>query len=319
MFRELDDIADSTWALAVLAASAECGLLASISAPATAEEASEQAGMSVDLARRMLDVLVALDFAHRPGDEYVAAEAVRPMLTPDGLLQLRADLRTTFLQSRDLVDRAERHTLAPGWVHTDPHVLHAQGDSGRAAAHALAEQGILRLAGLADRLSAPTASFLDVGTGVGVIAIEMCHAYPQLRVVGLEPAQAPRREAIERVADAGLSDRIDIRAQALEALTDVECFDLAYVPQVFLPDEAFPSGIPLVWRALRPGGWVTLPVISAPGNDLGAALARLRNTLWGGGARFADEVAEAITRAGFIDVQVRHVGRTRSAIAGRRP
>jgi len=106
---------------------------------------------------------------------------------------------------------------------------------------------------------------------------------------------------------------------ALEALTDVECFDLAYVPQVFLPDEAFRSGIPLVWRALRPGGWVTLPVISAPGNDLGAALARLRNTLWGGGARFADEVAEAITRAGFIDVQVRHVGRTGSAIAGRRP
>ena len=282
MFRELDDLADSTWALAVLAASAECGLLASISAPATAEEASEQAGMSVDLARRMLDVLVALDFAHRPGDEYVAAEAVRPMLTPDGLLQLRADLRTTFLQSRDLVDRAERHTLAPGWVHTDPHVLHAQGDSGRAAAHALAEQGILRLAalekgvklvsnagglnpaGLADRLSAPTASFLDVGTGVGVIAIEMCHAYPQLRVVGLEPAQAPRREAIERVADAGLSDRIDIRAQALEALTDVECFDLAYVPQVFLPDEAFPSGIPLVWRALRPGGAVRSSSPPAP-------------------------------------------------------
>jgi cyclopropane fatty-acyl-phospholipid synthase-like methyltransferase len=76
----------------------------------------------------------------------------------------------------------------------------------------MAAQGVRRLAGLAERLNAPSASFLDVGVGVGVIAIEMCRAYPALRVVGLEPAEAPRREALGRIAAAGLSDRIEIRA-----------------------------------------------------------------------------------------------------------
>jgi hypothetical protein len=169
-------------------------------------------------------------------------------------------------------------------VHTDPELLLAQGTSGLAAARTLAGHGVQRMAGLAERLSAPTASFLDVGAGVGVIAIEMCRAYPSLRVVGLEPAEAPRRQALDRIAAAGFSDRIEIRGQGVEALTDVEEFDFAYLPQVFLSEDAFLQSLTTVLRALRRGGWAALPVISVTGDDLGAALARLRNTLWGGGA-----------------------------------
>jgi hypothetical protein len=62
--------------------------------------------------------------------------------------------------------------------------------------------------------------------------------YPTLRVVGLEPADAPRREAIANIEAAGYSDRIEIRDQPVEALTDVEGFDLVYVPQVFLSEDA---------------------------------------------------------------------------------
>jgi hypothetical protein len=62
--------------------------------------------------------------------------------------------------------------------------------------------------------------------------------YPTLRVVGLEPADAPRREAIANIEAAGYSDRIEIRDQPVEALTDVEGFDLVYLPQVFLSEDA---------------------------------------------------------------------------------
>ena len=74
-----------------------------------------------------------------------------------------------------------------------------------------------------------------------------------------------------------------------------------------------------VGRALHRGGWVSLPVISSPGDDLRPALARLRNTLWGGQARLPEQVAEAVTRAGFTDLQVRSAGGTMHAVAGRRP
>jgi hypothetical protein len=116
-----------------------------------------------------------------------------------------------------------------------------------------------------------------------------------------------------------LSDRIDIRDHLVEALTDVEAFDLVYLPQVFLSDDAFLRGLANVWRALRRGGWLTLPAISVSGDDLDAALSRLRNTLWGGGARLSEQVAEAVMRSGFTDVQVRSLGGTMHTVLARRP
>jgi hypothetical protein len=57
---------------------------------------------------------------------------------------------------------------------------------------------------------------------------------------------------LRRVAAFGLADRIETRAQAVEDLTDVEQFGLAYVPQVFLPDFASTSSASqrssLQWR-----------------------------------------------------------------------
>jgi len=315
----VDGLAESMWAFAVLCATAESGLLAGLASPRQVEEAAETAHMPVDIAARLLDVLVALGFAARSGDTYQSVDRPQPMLTDEGIEQLLAELRSTFQQSRDLVDRAKRGTLSAGWIHTDPEILQAQGASGRAGARAMAEQGVPRLSGLAERLGAPSASFLDVGVGVGVIAIEMCRTYPTLRVVGLEPAEAPRREALANIKAAGYSDRIEIRDQPVETLTDVEAFDLAYLPQVFLPEDAFVRGLVTVWQALRHGGWLTLPAISVPGSDFRAALSRLRNTLWGGGARYPEQVAEAVVRSGFTDVEVRSVGGTMHAVVARRP
>src|SRR5688572_25944374 len=39
-----------------------------------------------------------------------------------------ADLRMTLLQVADLATRSRERTLAPGWSHSDPVLLQAQGD-----------------------------------------------------------------------------------------------------------------------------------------------------------------------------------------------
>jgi hypothetical protein len=102
-------------------------------------------------------------------------------------------------------------------------------------------------------------------------------------------------------------------------LTEVETFDLVYLPQVFLSEDVFVRGLATVWRALRRGGWLIMPAISVAGDDFRAALSRLRNTLWGGGSRLPEQVAEAVTRSGFTDVQVRPVGGTMHTVLARRP
>jgi SAM-dependent methyltransferase len=163
----------------------------------------------------------------------------------------------------------------------------------------LSERLFPQLKGLVERLQAPTASFLDVGSGVGALSIEMCRIWPYLRVVGLEPQAIPLAQGQRNVAAAGLDDRIALRAQRVEEMTEREAFDLAWLPQVFLPQEAFGSGLRVVREALRPGGWAILLAIGVRGSDPRAALGRLINVLWGEEARSSEEVERAAIAAGF--------------------
>jgi hypothetical protein len=127
--------------------------------------------------------------------------------------------------------------------------LEAQGRSGKGAIPAMV-QAIRQVPELAARLGQPWAASWTWG---GVVAIELCRAFPALRVVGLEPAPAPLARARRNVAAAQLADRIELRQQGVQALQDTEAFDLAYVAQVFIPDGVFAAGLARVWRALRPG------------------------------------------------------------------
>jgi hypothetical protein len=75
-----------------------------------------------------------------------------------------------------------------------------------------------------------------------------------------------------------------------------------------------------VWRALRPGGWLSMPAVSAADDDLEAVLSRLRNILWGGGVRLPEQVAERARAVGFTEVQVvPALGGTFRAIVAQRP
>jgi len=317
--RVLDELSSSVWAFVTLTAALEAGLVELLAQPQELGAISAQVGLDPSLAEGMLDVLVALGLVRRDGQVVVAAPGLEPLLAPDAKEVLLAQLRSTDLQSRQLVDGARHGGVAPGWQHTDPMLLEAQGRSGKGAMSAMI-QAIRSNPELAARLGRPSARFLDVGVGVGVIAIELCRAFPVLRVVGLEPAAASLAQARANVAAAGLADRIELRQQGVEELQDTEAFDLAYVAQVFIPDGVFEAGLARVWRALRPGGWVNMPAISATGADLEAAQSRLRNILWGGGVRLPEQVAERARAVGFASVQVvPALGGTFRAIVGQRP
>jgi hypothetical protein len=116
----------------VLCASAESGR-ARRACLAAAEEAAETAGIPVEIAAPVL-VLIVLGFARRSGDRYEALGALHPMLTDEAMGQLLANLRTTYQQSRELVDRAKRcrdwpvpiagrsHAAAKAETSADPNV-----------------------------------------------------------------------------------------------------------------------------------------------------------------------------------------------------
>lgn len=227
-----------------------------------------------------------------------------------------APIRALLLEAVDLVSDPTR---APGWTVTDVELLESLGRSSAAVAEELAAVAAAHEE-LADALRRPGAAFLDVGVGVGAIAIEMCRQWPELRAVGIDPFDTALALARRNVAQAELEPRIELRRQGVEELADVEAYDLAWLPGPFLSRRALDAGLGSVLRALRPGGYAVLGIYY--GRDpLDAALAHLRTARAGGAILGLDEAASLLAAAGFEHVETSPARGEEPAVnvAGRRP
>jgi hypothetical protein len=93
-------------------------------------------------------------------------------------------------------------------------------------------------------------------------------------------------------------DRITLRSALVEDLTDENCYDLAWVPVMFLPADVAAKGLHRVGAALRPGGWAVLSSLAAEGKGLQPAVLRLMSLLFGSGSLFSHHAAEMLSAAG---------------------
>ena len=205
-----------------------------------------------------------------------------------------------LLLSTTLASSAKR---AIGWSFTDPEMLQGTGTASSQFPHVLKNMVVPTLDGLADRLAAPGAAFLDVGVGVAALAIEMTRVFPSVRVVGLDvwgPSLALARENVKR---AGLVERIELREQAAQDLPEDSAFDLAWIPSLFIPNALIAEIVSRVHRSLKPGGWL-LFVGSNPGPDpLMAAVRRTQTALFGGAHIVREETETMLKNAGLNDVR----------------
>jgi SAM-dependent methyltransferase len=295
----LSALSAANWTLSAVGAAVEAGVPALLREPLDAPALAARAGLPEPLATRLAEALVAAGLAHRDGARFVADEGLAAIADST---HLRADLRTGLLQAAAFVDAATAGSLAAGWAHQDERVLQAQGDVSAGAVEALASRVLPRLDGLLERLDSGDGAFLDVGAGVASVTIELCRRHPRLRAVGLEPHAASHALALRNVEAAGMADRIEIRPQRVQEMADRDAFDLAWLPGMFLPLSVKPAALTAVHRALRPGGWMLDAAYGAGGDDMASFAGRLRAVLWGGDWVPAEQAAQMIEEAGFVDV-----------------
>ena len=307
----LDSIAglsSATWTYASLSACFELGIVGELGAPVSAAELATRLDLEADLVEDLLGVLVAIGAAERgagngTGSRYVATAAFETFRSGSLGRVTRAGIRSDHLQTAEALRRARAGALAPGWDHLDPDVLVAQGETA-GLFRLCAEHVLPSLPGLRDALERPGATFLDIGAGVGVISSELCMVYPEVAAECLEPNAAARRIGRERIRTAGLGARITFIAHGVEELDAIRRYDLAIVPQPFLPPAAFEAGIARVGRALRNGGWLLVLALDVPDADpVPAAANRVRARLWGGGAIGSGELLDRLARSGFEDAR----------------
>jgi precorrin-6B methylase 2 len=253
-----------------------------------------------------------LDAAGEPGDPEVTAQLDRVI---DGIASkdLRANLdeqaRTTVIghattmlrQAMELID----DPLRPGgWFYTDPQILQGQGASSVIVAQLLAQAGIGR----------PDARILDIGTGVGALAVAFCLTFPNATVVGIDPWELSLELAHRNVTAAGFGSRITLRQTRIEAFEDGDGFDLVWMPVIFLSSRILEDAVRRAVATMRPGAEIVLGRYTGSDDPLVSALGDLRTIRSGGTLLGPDDTRALLEDAGLADV--REVERTWPAPLG---
>lgn len=243
-----------------------------------------------------------------PGDPRVRAllkdviDKIEPGLL-DGLTKEQEMLALSsnnalFRQALDLIAEPGR---APGWSYDDPDILQAYGQMSRRVIHAI-DALAPQLPAFEEVLRRP-GTFLDVGTGVGWLAIEAARRWPALKVVGIDPWEPSVALARQNLEDENMADRIELRTQRLEELADRGAFTLAWLAGPFLPADVIPVALKRILSALRPGGWLIFGLFNSPPDPLGQAVTALRVVRVGGHPWNNAEVEDQLRTAGFTPIK----------------
>lgn len=231
------------------------------------------------------------------------ADALRSILAAagiDGLDELEPQQRMILLvQARTAVHHA-LELLAdparePGWTYTEEAILESWGRGSMAVPGMIAASGV----DFGD-----VRSVLDVGTGVGLLAVAATNVWPNASVVGIDVWKPSLERAHANVDAAGLGDRITLRDQNVLDLDDDAAFDLVWVPTFFLTEARLQEALPALVRATRPGGHIVLGRFTNKPDPLGQAALALRVARGGGELLETERAIKLLEQAGCASVTV---------------
>ncbi len=207
-------------------------------------------------------------------------------------------LQTFFRDASSLLDTPG---AKPGWTHADPVILRSLGRSSRSNIFSIL--ALLPGRPALEQAIAGGQRFLDIGTGVGQVAMTAARVWPHLQVVGIDLWEPSLAIARETLAASEVADRVELRHQDLADLDDREAYALAWLPAPFIPGEVVGGAMPRLWRAMAPGGWLVVGLFAIPPEPLPGAVARLRTVRGGGHPWVPDDMVQLMQQAGFVDVE----------------
>ena len=230
------------------------------------------------------------------------AEAIDDVLTAAGIPDLSklappqramvaAFVRSAFGQASNLLTEPARDA---GWTYTDPTVLEGQGRGSMILPSILAQTGEF----------GEVTSFLDVGTGVGWLAVGAAQVWPDSTIVGIDTWEPSLERARTNVADAGLANRIELRNESVADLSDRDCFDLTWLPSFFMPRDVVAGGLGRILAATRSGGQIVVARYDPPSDQLAQATLHLRTIRDGGSWLETEEIVGLLSDAGWADVRI---------------
>jgi len=304
-------------------------------------ETPEEAGAHLNTLHQAVWQLAAISLVLRdpatekPDLRYAAGQVVaatglgssdnRAFCLAPGLAQL-IDLQggdQTKLASQTaapILQAAALLTGATDWTRQDDEALLAQGRASAQGAGPFKMFAVPMMEGLGELLAAPSPVMLDVGVGVGAMAIAWCQTFPGLHIVGVDVFPRALELASRLVAEADLADRIELRNQDVMDLDDRDTYCFAWLPAPFIPPNTLEASVPRIFAAIVPGGWIGLGHGKFGADPLSDAITRLQTVAFGGTPLDNDQAQLLLGRAGFESVVTFPTPEGAPGItAGRRP
>lgn len=213
------------------------------------------------------------------------------------LAPLLTQIEMALSESAELFKHPGR---AAGWQVDDRDLLQAMG---RASSLAFG-----RIIGLAE--SRPTlrkalnGAFLDVGTGVGGIALRAAQSCPRLHIDAIDIWEPALRLAAENIAASPYADRIRLRHRDVQELEPGPRYTLAWLPTMFLKRAVLETAIDRIAAASRSGGWLVTALYTQADDPFAAVISSLRTLRSGGELTDHGELARMMRSRGYVDIEV---------------
>ena len=233
----------------------------------------------------------------------------------DALAALGAELR--LRRDGTEADPMTRKMLQ-GLVHSiDPAVLQTIGKMSTRIVHQI-QAFSAQCPDLHSTLRSP-GTFLDIGTGVGWLAIEAAQVWPALNVVGIDIWEPSLQLARANIVASGAQARVALRSRNVVDLDDEETFSVVWYPAPFLPLHIAATAMQNACRALIPGGWLIFGIFPPQPDPLGEALTALRVVRCGGHPWTLPEVETRLHELGLEKIETYLPGSVSMLVFGRKP